>query len=137
MNTKFKPLLVSIDDEEGMRDIVTTVARRVGFEAVGIAGPREINRVLQACPAVIVLDLSMPDMDGIEVVVQIGKMKTSTRILLLSGFDPSMVAVAEKIANGMKVRLIGSMAKPVVLDELHAQLTRTLAELRVEAGASA
>ena len=65
--------LVVVDDVEQMRFVVTAMARDLGHEVVGEAadGAEGIAQVAATQPDVVVMDWSMPVMDGLEATVAI------------------------------------------------------------------
>ena len=71
MNDTTKHILC-IEDEPEMIDLIRLILSRRGFEVIGAAGGKEgLEKVRQAPPDLILLDLMMPDMDGWEVYQQI------------------------------------------------------------------
>ena len=126
-----RPLLVSIDDEIEMRQIITTLAKDAGFRTMGADSPSTIRAALDHEPAAIVLDMIMPDMDGIEVIWEMIRRKSQARLIILSGFDPRVVAAAERLAAQSGLRLVATLAKPVLMDDLR----RLFAEMRADLAA--
>jgi DNA-binding response OmpR family regulator len=64
--------ILCIEDEPEMIDLIRLILSRRGFEVTGAAGGKEgLEKVRQAPPDLILLDLMMPDMDGWEVYQQI------------------------------------------------------------------
>jgi CheY-like chemotaxis protein len=60
-------LVMVVEDGELVRDTLTRLLRREGFETVGACDGREALEVLEhERPDVILLDINMPDMDGME-----------------------------------------------------------------------
>lgn len=86
MTDKTKPTqhpVVIIDDDPSHLDLLVTCLERAGLGAVGFANPREALYYLIDHPAsVAVVDLYMPDMDGIEIV---RRLQTSVPDLPLIG----------------------------------------------------
>jgi two-component system response regulator VicR len=71
MNDTTKHILC-IEDEPEMIDLIRLILSRRGFEVIGAAGGKEgLEKVRQAPPDLVLLDLMMPDMDGWEVYQQI------------------------------------------------------------------
>lgn len=111
------PLLLSIDDEAGTRDVVAGIAELAGFSTAGTAGGRELFAYLELKPEVIVLDLTMPDMDGIEVLWELSRRKSPARIVILSGFQPAIIEAAQRIALALNLDLVACLPKPVVFED--------------------
>lgn len=64
---------------------------------------------------ILVLDLNMPDMDGIEVMRRLSKMPFSPALILISGQDSGVLHSAEKLANEHKLKVLASLGKPIPL----------------------
>jgi signal transduction histidine kinase/ActR/RegA family two-component response regulator len=81
------PRVVVIDDTADLRDLLKIALTRGGFEVVGEAGDGQqgIDMVRLHQPDVVLLDLAMPVMDGIEALPQIRRL-TKGKIVVLSGF---------------------------------------------------
>ncbi|CAN5188082.1 hypothetical protein BH09ACT12_BH09ACT12_01560 [soil metagenome] len=82
------PRVVVIDDTPDLRDLLKIALTRGGFEVVGEAGDGQqgINMVRLHHPDVVLLDLAMPVMDGIEALPQIRRLCPTGKIVVLSGF---------------------------------------------------
>ncbi len=116
------PLLVSIDDEAEMRGVIMAIGEYAGFEAIGVSNPAQIHAAIARNPAVIVLDLIMPDMDGIEVIWALAKRKSQAALILLSGFDPNVLHTSYTIAKSQGLHILAQYEKPVDTGQLHRQL---------------
>lgn len=74
-----KPRLVYIEDEQEMIDLVRLILNRKGYDVQGAIGGRSgLDMVRTELPALVLLDLMMPDMDGWDVFQQM-KADESTR----------------------------------------------------------
>ena len=97
--------LVIADDHavvrEGLRSLVAT---EEGLEIVGEAenGRQAVELVAQMKPDVVLLDLAMPEMDGVEAIESIRDLETDVRILVLTSFadDERVYAAVEAGAHG-------------------------------------
>ncbi|HQF62652.1 MAG TPA: response regulator [Anaerolineaceae bacterium] len=76
-----RPLIVYIEDDAEMIDLVTLILSRRGFEVKGAHGGRQgLDLVQKEIPALILLDLMMPDIDGWDVYHQL-KANDATRTI--------------------------------------------------------
>src|SRR5947207_11385554 len=92
------PSLLVIDDEPAICRFVGRVAEGAGFTVEAVSAPRQARAACQRLrPDVIVLDLSMPDMDGIEVMRQLAEDGCTARVVLTTGFDTFFLDAARKI----------------------------------------
>ena len=86
--------VVIVDDAQPLRALLRSTLSRDGrFDVVGEAGDgREgVRVVLSNTPDVVLLDLAMPVMDGLEVIPRIVAGSPGTRIVVLSGFEARQV----------------------------------------------
>lgn len=84
-----------VDDVPDVRTLLRLACRRHGgLEVIGEAGDGkeavELAEALQ--PDVIVLDIAMPEMDGLSAIPQLHEVAPESRILVLSGFAGGLVA---------------------------------------------
>jgi CheY-like chemotaxis protein len=118
-----KPLLLlSIDDDQAMRVIVTDVAQLAGYQTINAGNPRTIISSLDENPDVIVLDISMPDMDGIEVIFELIKRQWRGKLIVLSGFNKEVLSAAASIATLSGINLRASLTKPFNVADLRNTL---------------
>lgn len=116
------PRLIPIDDESEFRAYVTEVAGDMGFDVVA-TGDGTVFR--EACrsgaPDLILLDIVMPDEDGVELLNWLGRESYRGRVMIVSGYDPQYSKIACTIA-AKKGMTVSSMPKPIRLADLRRQL---------------
>jgi len=76
-----------IDDQEAVCEVVADAIRSAGHEIVGTArdGVEAVARAEELRPDVVVMDVIMPRMNGVEAMKQIVKAGTARRVMLMSG----------------------------------------------------
>jgi signal transduction histidine kinase/CheY-like chemotaxis protein len=92
---KIAPLrVVVIDDTEDLRELMRIALTRGGMTVVGEAenGLEGIETVRAERPDVVLLDLSMPVMDGLQALPQIRRLVPTATIIVLSGFGAAQMA---------------------------------------------
>src|SRR4030043_1080661 len=109
---KFKMLVV--DDEQ---DFLETILKRLKARKIEVTGVESGQKALELLAAqdidVIILDVKMPGMDGIETLREIKKKKPLTEVIMLTGH-----ASVESGIQGMQLGAFDYVMKPVALDEL-------------------
>src|SRR5579863_225180 len=67
-----KPVIVAVDDSREMLDILKTVVADAGYRFFGASGANQCLRLVRDVqPALILLDIQMPEIDGFELCRQI------------------------------------------------------------------
>ena len=106
--------LIVIDDDEQFSELLGEVAKTAGFDVLICHDAREYFESDKTYD-VMVLDLNMPTMDGIEVIRQMGEQGHHLHLMLVSGYDNSVLHSAEKLAEEHKLNIIGSLSKPLAI----------------------
>ena len=106
-----------VDDEELMRDFLCMAVEKSGVGKVVPAGSGSDAlyqlELSQQAIDIIVCDLQMPGMDGIEVIRHLANEGFTGGIVLVSGEDKRVLRTAENMAEVRGLNVIGSLAKPV------------------------
>jgi two-component system KDP operon response regulator KdpE len=122
------PLVLVADDEVRITKLVAIALREDGFRVITAAGGREaLRKAEEAGPDIVLLDIVMPDLDGIEVMRVLRERKPVPVILLTA-----KGSTADK-AKGLDLGADDYLAKPFHPDELAA---RVRAVLRRASGAA-
>ena len=112
-----------VDDEPGVRDLLSDALRIAGYEAETAANGNEAFEVLHRRRAdLCIVDINMPNMNGFEFLNKLREHDTTTPVLLLSARDSS-----EDVAQGLRFGADDYVRKPFSLEEL---LLRVQAILR-------
>ena len=123
---KTRRLLV-IDDEPEFREFVRRVAEGLDFEVSDIGDGHEFKKIYESFdPSVIILDIVMPEIDGIELVQWLGDKGRRAPIMLISGYNPLYPKTARVLAEAKGLVSVTTMSKPVQLADLRAALTEAV-----------
>ncbi len=109
---EFKVLLVD-DEEDFVHTLVKRLTRRKLEVRSALSGKDALKSISENTPDVIVLDVKMPDMDGIETLKQIKALCPSTEVIMLTGHANVEVAI-----RGMELGAFDYLMKPIEIDEL-------------------
>jgi len=110
--------LVIVDDEPAFAGFVAGVAREAGFITELFHHAEAFMANYKPDTVVTVLDLVLPDVDGIELLRFLGEKKSTTNIILMSGLDANVLHSAEKLAIERGLKILGSLTKPIRYSEL-------------------
>jgi len=108
------PRVLVVDDEERFRANLARMVALEGLEVRALAGGREALAILAEEPFdVVILDLRMPDMNGLQVLTEIKKLRPETEVIILTG-HASLDAAMDIIRLGGYDYLL----KPCPLEDL-------------------
>ena len=131
------PELYILDDDEQYAELLTEVANNAGWKASHEQSPYQFfNKTIEP-HAVLVLDLNMPEMDGIEVIRKLADKNLHLLLILISGFDTRVLHSAQQLAKAHDFKVIATLAKPVPIHEFIEVLEQTSTNIRHEKKAPA
>ena len=117
-----------VEDQGFQRWTLEQMLRGMGADEVLAAenGERALEIIRATHPPidVIVTDLKMPGMDGIEFIRHVGEAISSASFLLVSEQDPSLLASVAAMTEAYGVRLLQALRKPVTRQKLAAAIAR-------------
>jgi len=116
--------ILVLDDESFMLKLLSRILSNLGYTAVTLcdSGGAALERIAETGPNLILLDLNMPEMDGIEFVRHLVERHYVGSLILISGEDERMLQTAEKLVQAHKIPILGHLHKPVKPDALSALL---------------
>ncbi len=115
-------LLLVVDDREDNREALAEALQRSGYTVLVAAGGREaIARISAHAPDLVICDLKMPDVDGMEVLKTARAAPNPPELILLTAFGTVETAV-----DALKLGAFNYLTKPVNLKDLRAQVERAL-----------
>lgn len=114
--------ILILDDESFMRKLIAHMLKGLGFSSVatcdnGFSALQKID-VPENRPDLILLDLNMPDMDGVEFVRKLVEHDYTGSLVLVSGESERVLQMAEKLVQAHRITVLGHLIKPVALVEL-------------------
>lgn len=111
--------ILVIDDESTICDLVRVVGSQMGFEVSATSDADEFRRLYASLsPSVVILDLQMPEVDGIEIMRYLASVRCTARTLLVSGMDLKTLAAAENLGKSRGLDMCTAQQKPVRLAAL-------------------
>jgi len=104
-----------LDDEPDQVDLLREFVEMSGMKAQGYTHASQFFEQISTntdCD-ILVLDLQMPGMDGIEVMRRLNEIHVKPALILISGHDTSVLSSAEKLGRAHDFEIIASMNKPL------------------------
>jgi DNA-binding response OmpR family regulator len=124
MNTK---RLLIIDDEPDFGQYVCGVAEGMNFNVrVTTQAPQFKEAYENFDPTVIVLDVIMPETDGIELVNWLAEQHFRGALIVVTGFTPHYASMASTLSVAKGLVSAATLFKPIGLVDLRAALTRAI-----------
>jgi CheY-like chemotaxis protein len=110
-NTSGRPRVLVVDDEKIIADSVATILNRSGFDAVAkYGGVPAIEFIRQECPDILLSDVMMPELNGVQLAKSTFSRCPNTRIVLISGNAATPNLLDHAFSDGSPFELL---AKPI------------------------
>ncbi|MBQ0131964.1 MAG: response regulator, partial [Comamonas sp.] len=120
--------LMVVDDSPVQRAHAVQLCRAAGVALVYEAGngleALEQLAMLNLLPDLLLVDLHMPDMDGVELITQLHERDWEIPILIVSSQQTSILNAVDELARTLNLPLMGFLAKPLVAERLELALQR-------------
>ena len=102
------------DDERNLRELIVRELGRRGHEVEGAAdGVAALERIRETSYDVVVLDMRMPQKEGLDVLRELGTFPEAPQVIMLTGFQEVSSAV-----EAMKLGAYDYLTKPTKIEEL-------------------
>lgn len=118
-----------VDDDPTFCEIARTYIEQLGVQTIYVVhNARYALRVLKTERHIdlIILDLNMPDMDGIELLAEVGDTPFSGSVVIVSVETPVIINMAETLANVHGITVLDTVRKPLAkhhVDDWFARLS--------------
>ncbi|MCE5333774.1 MAG: response regulator [Desulfobacteraceae bacterium] len=119
------PVLI-VDDEQSVLEGLEAFLEDEGYEVhLSASGRDAINKFMKVQPELVVMDLRMPGMPGIEVIRRIREINEDTAILIITGYG-----TLENVVEAVHLNVFDILRKPIDLEQLKAALDRARESMR-------
>ena len=110
-----------VDDDPGIVDFVATVLENDGYEVGRLTDPTRVEKELETPYHVVVLDLMMPELDGLEVLRRIRARSSDVSVIMTTG-QPSL----DSAVVAMKLDAVDYVRKPFEPQDLRTAVERVV-----------
>ena len=95
--------ILIVDDASFMRMMIKDILTKNGFEVIGEAenGAKAVEKYKELNPELVIMDITMPEMDGIQAVKEIKKINGEARVVMCSAMGQQAMVI-EAIQAGAK-----------------------------------
>ena len=126
--TRVVPKILIIDDEEHMCWALDRAMRQEGYQTeVAYRGRDGLNLIREESPSLTILDLRLPDMDGLEVLKEAKAINPKLPIIMLTAHGTIETAI-----EAMKIGAADYITKPFDLEELKLVIKQNLLVIQLE-----
>lgn len=119
--------ILLVDDDPILVAVATDVLARLGYKQIKAANDGyaalELMAASEAQFDIIICDLNMPGMDGLEFMRHVDNNKFDGGIILLSGEDKRILETAMNLARSRNLNVLGALEKPIRPDVLDSFLS--------------
>jgi DNA-binding response OmpR family regulator len=108
------PKLLIVDDEIDIREFAKSFFKKRNIEVLTASGGRQaLELIAHEAPNLVLLDVRMEEMTGIEVLRALRVASNLTKVIMVTGVEDE-----EVIKEANELGVVGYIHKPLVLDEL-------------------
>jgi len=116
-----KQILV-VDDQFGIRVLLQEVLEREGYEVLQAGSGAQALQIIQSQqPVLVLLDMKIPGMDGIEILTNIRKSHPDLKVVMMTAYGE-----LDLVKEASALSAIGHFTKPFDIDELREFVNRAL-----------
>src|SRR3990172_4442738 len=123
---EIKPTILIVDDELGARESLEVILEET-YHTLSVGSGQEALKTLQKTPVdLIILDVNMPDMDGLEVLRKVKEQDEEIDVVMVSALN-----LARKAAEAIKLGAYDYMTKPYEPEDLLSTVERVIGKQKL------
>ena len=113
-----------LDDDPLLLDVMREMLAVCGVSNIALETQacRALHRLDQSMPDVVICDLMMPEMDGIEFLQAAAAQGYQGKVILMSALEDGVREAAGELARALGLQVVGSFRKPLEQNQLRAAL---------------
>ncbi len=119
--------LLIVDEDGAVTAFVGRVAKNVGYAVATASSGTSFLQLLESFrPSLIMIELQLPDTDGVELLRSLGARACTANVVLLGGGDERVLAAAHELGMSHRLAMCGTLTKPIQAAELQTKLAAML-----------
>ncbi|MGH7264387.1 MAG: sigma-54-dependent transcriptional regulator [Candidatus Rokuibacteriota bacterium] len=120
--------ILVVDDEKGIRTTLSAILNDEGYRPIAAgSGPEALDRIGEEVPDLVILDIWLPEMDGIETLAELKRQWPELAVIMISGHGTIETAV-----KATKLGAYDFIEKPLSLEKTLLVIDRALEYSRLE-----
>ena len=114
-----KNKVLIVDDDLRISRLLKRIALESDVETLILNDPHSFEEIyLTYQPNIILMDLQMPQVDGIEILRRLAELKSNAAILIISGMEKNVLETAVELGKSLKLNMVGFLNKPIDVDSV-------------------
>ncbi len=119
-------MLYIVDDDEETGFLLEAALMSIVDNISIYTKPADFLHLTLTSRDILLLDLMMPEIDGVEVIRELAKKSCPASIIIMSGYDQSVLHSVEKLAKEYGLSMKGHLSKPIVISKLRTVILTIL-----------
>ena len=113
-----------VDDEPMLLDMLSEVISLCGISSKSFTQANQLFETVKSfnIDDIIILDIHMPQMDGVEVMNQLTSYSVRPSLILISGHDSGMLQTADQLGKFSGLKILATLQKPISIERFKAFL---------------
>lgn len=118
-----------VEDSQFQRELLCALLKGFGFHCIQqVADGAAALEILRGCRGklpIVLVDLEMPGMNGIELLQRLGDEQILSEVVITSAREEALISTVEGMLQAAGVPLLGSLQKPIEGKDLHKVLSKS------------
>jgi len=117
-----------VDDDDQQANLMQAMAKTIKLETEIYTSSIEFLKAPVNAHDIVILDLQMPEKDGIEIMRELASLNITPSFILVSGFDERVLHSAKQLAESKQLNVVSTLSKPFKAKEFITIIKKTHAD---------